>query len=124
MNSVEKIKALLDSPAVESVCVYSGDPSRAFSDGDYFEYQDLENFKNDDVYIQHIHSFEVNFHEWPEIGEGDLVMTSNGEGIVESTSNNYRYCYRIILDGAVLAYQRHEIALLAKTETLEADNVE
>lgn len=116
MNNIDKIKALLDQPNVKSITIP----------------YDLANGKMHSVTVQDLAQFnyamfdqgppeyfEVEFHEWPEISEGDTVMTPHGEGKVWSI-NDYKSIFKVESDdwdiGPIRVFDRTEIALLSKAE--------
>jgi hypothetical protein len=109
MNNIKTIKALLASPSVESVRCKWGegqavldspiDPEAVF----FFTEMGAPD------------SIEINWREWPEIAEGDLVMTPDDQGIVEFI-NDKNHGYLVRSDDWKLPYMRHEIALLQKSD--------
>lgn len=115
----EKIKALLASPAVESVKVTWSD----YYPESYF-CMDLDSKKEFDLNLRKLGKpvrMETVFHQWPELEVGDLVMTIDGEGEVCASMKHDIFeihLFDIIEDNSLWRwFSRHELALLAKGES-------
>ena len=133
MNDIDKIKSLLDQPNVESISAnfdkcdigyistkYTGAISSVGQilgklyggiEGYYFDHDRGGDWAAPDS----LKSYHIKWVEWPEIGEGDTVMTPHGEGVVAHIDNNARWSFEIRLEhGGSDWLERHEIALISK----------
>lgn len=119
MNDIDKIKALLDQPNVKSVTCFHSKTKTQF-DKEYSRVITASKFDYGQSYslFSAPDRFDVNFHEWPEISEGDTVMTPHGEGSVSMALENG---FKVRVSGYIGCgskapyFKRHEIALLSKS---------
>ena len=109
MNNADKIKALLEQPSIASLHLLDSGGGHLIT----FVRSDLLWIDNDFIQSLSHTSERIEWHEWPEISEGDLVMTPDGDGKVEFVGNE-NYGYLVRSTDWKLPYMRHEIALLQK----------
>ena len=119
MNDIDKIKALLDQPNVKSVTCFHSQTKTQF-DKEYSRVITASKFDYGQPYslFSAPDRFNVNFHEWPEISEGDTVMTPHGEGVAlnKFSFNAIVFGFQVQIKSSkeVNDYSRHEIALISK----------
>ncbi len=123
MNNIEKIEALLEQPNVSGFFFTGYDTTRQEVGTpvnqkfycSYFQWQDrsMGVMIREGMMQVDIDSLKPEIYKteaWPEIREGDLIMTPDGEG--EALGQGFA-CV-VCINNELHTYERHEIALLQK----------
>jgi hypothetical protein len=118
MNKADKIKALLADPSVDQVSVtLKRLDTGEISIGDWNRIEQAETILSYvDVFFE-IVSFDVNFHQWPDLEKGDRVLCEIGEAKIDEINWGNQGVYKVKFDDDSLdyaAYYRHELALLER----------